>query len=95
MEDIYDQIENGDLTEDLSMVASLIGMHAVRKLIKEMPGQSFYVPRITRLDSFIARYIDKTKSRNQKEIARELQVSEQYVRNARRRSRERRLGSEK
>lgn len=82
MEDIYDQIENGDLTEDLSIIASLIGINAVRKILKHLPGQTFYIPRITRFDSFITRYLEKNRQKNLKELATELQVSEQYLRKA-------------
>ncbi len=79
MQDIFAQIKQEDLTEDLQMVASSCGIETVRNLLRNCAGMSIYVPRISRLDHFIMRYIRESRGKSFKQIASELGVSEQYI----------------
>ncbi len=78
-EDIYKLIEECDLTPDLQLMAAVIGVENVIKLIKELQGSSFYIPKLTRLDNFIEKYLDKNRSKPVKLIARELGVTEMFL----------------
>ncbi len=83
MLDIYGLISQEDLTEDLKDLADVIGIENVRKLLKSYSGAQFYIPKITRLDSFVHNYLSSNKSKDTKKLAYELSCSEQYVRNKR------------
>lgn len=77
--EIYDLIKDDELTEDLALIRNACGMDTVRILLKNLNGLSFYIPKITRLDNFISRYLDENKSKNPKQLARELNVTEQHI----------------
>ncbi len=79
MRDQYDEIEYDDLTDDLMIMAEHCGMDAVRKMLRELPGMSFYIPRISRLDKFISRFILQNRDKTRKEIAKKLKVTEQFL----------------
>lgn len=79
MKDQYDEIEYDDLTSDLMIVAEYCGLDAVRKMLRELPGMSFYIPRISRLDKFISRFTKQNKGKSRKEIAKHLRVTEQFL----------------
>ncbi len=79
MKDQYDEIEFDDLTSDLMIVAEYCGLDAVRQMLRELPGMSFYIPRISRLDKFISRFIKQNKDKTRKEIAKHLRVTEQFL----------------
>ncbi len=79
MQDIFGEISHEDLTEDLRIVASTCGIETVRNLLRNCAGMSIYIPRISRLDQFIVRYIRESRGKSFKQIARELGVSEQYI----------------
>ncbi len=83
MKDIFNEIRAEELTEDLQDLSELIGIESVRKLLKFYAGAQFYIPKITRLDSFIFNYLNKNRSKGTKALANELSCSEQYVRNKR------------
>jgi hypothetical protein len=80
MADIYEGIEKEDLTEDLDMIADVCGIESVRKLMRNYPGLSFYIPKVARLDTFVVRYLKINKRRGFKQIAKDLGVSESYLR---------------
>ncbi len=77
--DKFDEIKYEDLTEDLKLIADYCGMELVKKMMRELSGMYFYIPKITRLDNFINRYIIENKDKSRKEIAKYLQVSEQFL----------------
>jgi DNA-binding CsgD family transcriptional regulator len=79
MNKVINEIEIEDLTPDLRLIAELIGLENVRNLIDNLSGINIYIPKISRLGSFIARYVKSNKSKSIKQIARELTVSEQLV----------------
>lgn len=79
--DVYGLIEELDLTPDLVLMSAVIGLGNVIKLIREFQGSSFYIPKITRLDNFIKRYLDTNKEKPIKIIARELGVTESFLKN--------------
>lgn len=85
--EIFEEIEFEDLTEDLKMLAEACGLETVRKILKHFGGLNFYIPKISRLDKFILKYISKNKDKSQKQIARELNVSEYFLRVLQKRSR--------
>lgn len=79
--DVYGLIEELDLTPDLVLMSAVIGLGNVVKLIREFQGSSFYIPKITRLDNFIRRYLETNKDKPIKIIARELGVTETFLKN--------------
>jgi hypothetical protein len=83
MNDVYDLIALEDLTSDLAMVAESCGLDLVRKLLRNFGGISFYIPKLSRLESFVMRYLDSNKVKPNKEIAIELGVSETFLRDIR------------
>ena len=81
MPDVYDHIDIDDLTEDLQLIAEICGMEAIRNLLRHYSGLNIYVPKISRLDRFILKYIGKNRSRPIKQLALELKISEHHLRN--------------
>ncbi len=79
-DDVYDLIEEDDLTPDLQLMAAVIGIENVVKLIKELQGGSYYIPKLTRLDNFILKYIELNRKKPLKIVARELGVTEAFLR---------------
>lgn len=81
MKDIFETIEPDDLSPDLRLICDAMGIVVVRDMMRNLGGLSIYVPKITRLDSFIDKYVLNNSSKNYKQLAVELGVSEQYLRN--------------
>lgn len=79
MKDQYDEIQYDDLTDDLMIMAEHCGIDAVRQMLRELPGMSFYIPRISRLDKFISRFTKENRDKSRKEIAKKLRVTEQFL----------------
>lgn len=77
--DVYDLIQYEDLTPDLQLLTNVCGLEAVRQMLRHFSGLSFYIPRISRLDSFVTHYLKSNKDKNIKEIAKFLNVSEQFL----------------
>jgi len=78
--DIYDKISREDLTEELLLISDICGIETVQLLLRHFSGMSFYIPKISRLDGFIIKYLEDNSAKSCKEIANELSVSEQYIR---------------
>lgn len=68
-----------DLTADLIILADVIGIEKLEELMKEYGGGNFYIPKISSLDKFVERYIKNNKSKTPKQLARELKVSENFI----------------
>ncbi len=79
--DIYDLLEEKDLTPDLQMLSSVCGMDPVRAMLRAFPAQSFYIPKISRFDGFIRRFIKHNSDKTYHQIALTLGVSLQYIKN--------------
>ena len=71
MNDIIEQIRVNELTPDLQMVAETCGMEAVRQLLKNMAGLNFYIPKLSRFETFIERYMRQEPGKSIKQIAKE------------------------
>ncbi|MCX6155791.1 MAG: hypothetical protein NT007_16720 [Candidatus Kapabacteria bacterium] len=80
MSDIYELIEEKDLTDDLRLIAEVSGIEAVRNLLRNFGGVTFYIPKLTRLDQFLKRYIMENSNKSVKILARDFFVSETYIR---------------
>lgn len=76
---ILKDLQYGDLTEDLQMIYDVCGEAVVIKLIENLGGLSFYVPKITRFDDLIYRFIQDNKNETLKKLAMRLGVTEQYL----------------
>lgn len=85
MKAIFDYITEDELTEDLRMLADVCGIDCVRKILENLSGMSFYIPKVSRFERFIDRYIAENNAKSIKALALELGVSDQYLRNKRRR----------
>jgi hypothetical protein len=79
MKDIFEKIEMEDLTEDLTLIAEAMGLDVVRNLMRQLSGLYVYVPRISRLERFVRRYMEENSHKPFKEIALDLNVSSQYL----------------
>ncbi len=85
MNSVFDQIREDELTDDLKLVSKVVGIDAVRKILKDFGGLSFYIPKLTRLDGFVDRYMKQNRNKTAKQIALDLGVSEHYLRSVRKR----------
>ncbi len=79
--DIYNQINESDLNGDMKLISAVCGIESTRKLLRELGGIQIYIPKLTRLDEFMWDYISSNSEKTKKEIAGELKVSEQHIRN--------------
>jgi hypothetical protein len=79
MKDIFEQIEHADLTEDLTLIADAMGIEVVRNLMRQLSGMYIYIPRVSRLERFVRRYMEANSQKPFKEIALDLNVSSQYL----------------
>ncbi|OGU58121.1 MAG: hypothetical protein A2X64_05640 [Ignavibacteria bacterium GWF2_33_9] len=86
MNDIFEKIEREDLTEDLTLIADAMGIDVVRNLMRTLSGMYIYIPRVSRLERFVKRYMTENAERPFKEIALDLNVSSQYLWKLRRNS---------
>ncbi len=87
MQDVYELIKREDLTEDLKMLQEVCGLEALKKILRGMAGISVYIPRITRLESLVLKYIKSNPEQSFKQIANDLSVSDAYIRNVLKRGR--------
>ncbi len=78
--DAFDMLSYDDLTDDLKIVADVIGLEATIKLMKALQGISIYFPQITKLVRFVSQYMKQNPGKSLKVIAYELSVSESYLR---------------
>jgi Mor family transcriptional regulator len=79
--DIYDLITEDDFTSDLKLLSTICGVEITREIIRCLGGINFYIPKITKLDSFVIAYLKNNKQKSIKELAQDLKISEQSVRN--------------
>lgn len=79
MNDIFATIRSEELPPDLALLEKVCGIECIRLLLREFAGLSFYIPKITRIDGFIERYLCENKNSSPKQLALELSVSEQYI----------------
>jgi len=77
--DIFNLVKENDLTPDLILMADICGLEAVRQMLRQFPGMGFYIPKLSRLDSFVNRYIKDNLHKPVKILAKDLNVSEQYL----------------
>lgn len=68
-----------DLTPDMRMVADICGLETVKILLINLGGIDIYIPKISKLDNFIRKYIEANFTKTFKEIACELKVSVQFI----------------
>lgn len=81
MRDSYDLLIFEDLNSDLKMVASACGIDNVRCMLRNFNSMSIYFPKFSYFRECIIRYIRENPDRTIKQIALELDISEQYVKN--------------
>lgn len=79
MKDIFEEIEREDLTPDLLLLADAIGIEPTRDLLRKLSGMYIYIPRVSRLEQFILKFIKNHSQMHVKEMALQLQVSSQYI----------------
>ncbi len=84
MKDAYDMMTLDDLTPDMQILEEMIGLDVLRSILRHYGGLTFYIPKITRFDSLIKKYIRQFPDKSRKQLARELNVSEQYLKKYRR-----------
>ena len=76
---IYNEIQYNDLPRDLQLIADCSNIETVRLLLENFNGLYFYIPKITKMPDLIRRHF-KGKNKSIKEMAKELNVSETYLR---------------
>ncbi len=79
MNDIFEKIEASDLTEDLELIANVVGIDVIRNFLRNFQGAYFYIPKVSRLERFVIRYINENPTKTIKQLAIELGVSAQYL----------------
>ena len=79
MKDIFELLTQEDLTSDLQLLQDFCGIDTIRVLLRNFAGLSFYIPKISRLDSLVLKYVKRHSEKTFKQIAKELNVSEQYL----------------
>jgi Mor family transcriptional regulator len=62
-------------------LSDIIGIENVIKLIENLGGTNFYIPKYSKLDKFVKRFLIINKGASNKKICLDLNVSEQYIRN--------------
>jgi hypothetical protein len=77
--DIFNLVNEDDLTPDLIIMADICGLESVRQMLRQFPGMGFYIPKLSRLDGFVNRYIKENTDKPVKILAKDLKVSEQYL----------------
>jgi hypothetical protein len=79
MEKIFEILTLEDLTPDLRMLAEVCGLEHVKEMLLNFSGINFYVPRISRLDTLILKYMKLHPDKSHIELAKELSVSGQLI----------------
>lgn len=78
---VYSIINEEHLTPDLAMLENVCGIDAVRALLANFGGMTFYIPKLSRLEQFVLEYInDNLQCKSYKQIAKDLSVSETFIR---------------
>ena len=80
MDEIYNLLSEEDLTPDLKMIADVCGTESVTKMIKNLSGLSFYIPKLSHFDSLVLKYAKSKPEKTMKQLATELNVSLPYIR---------------
>ena len=79
MKDIFEKIQEDELTDDLKLIAKVVGIDAIRSLLRNLQGAYLYIPKVSRLEKFVIRYLNENNHKTIKEIAVDLGVSSQYL----------------
>lgn len=73
------KLELNDLNEDLKTLNEIIGLELLEKLIHSYGGTNFYIPKILSIDKYVERHIRLNRDKTSKKLARELNVSENFI----------------
>lgn len=73
------KLEISDLNPDLTDLADVIGLDLLEELILKFGGANYYIPKISSLDNFVDRHIKSNKNKTYKQLARDLNVSENFI----------------
>lgn len=73
------KLELNDLNEDLKTLNEIIGLELLEKLIHSYGGTNFYIPKISSIDKYVERHIRLNRDKTSKKLARELNVSENFI----------------
>ena len=79
MNDVYELLTEADLTSDLQLLQDYCGIEAIKEILRNLGGLSFYIPKITRLESLVLKYVKEHSDKTYKQIAKDLNVTEQYL----------------
>lgn len=79
--DVYDMITLDEVTPDMRLLADVCGEEAMRLILRHLGGTQFYIPKMSKFDTFVIRYYKLNKDKPLKYVAIQLGVSEQYLRN--------------
>jgi hypothetical protein len=81
MEDIFEMILESDLTPDLKLLNDVCGIETVKNLLRELSGINLYIPKLSHLNSVVRKYMKKHPEKSYKQIAKEIGVSETFLKN--------------
>lgn len=73
------KLEFSDLNPDLTDLADILGLELLEELIIKFGGANYYIPKISSLDNFVDRHIKTNKDKTDKQLARDLNVSENFI----------------
>lgn len=79
--DLFNNLTQDDLSNDLKMIADLCGMEIVIQLMRNYAGLQFYIPKISSFKSVYIRIIQSEGlNASNKDLASKLDVSEEFIR---------------
>ena len=81
MKDVFELLEVEDLTTDLQLLHDVCGMDVLKKLIRNLNGLNFYIPKVTHMESVVLKYAKEHSTKPLKIIAKELGISEPHLKN--------------
>jgi len=80
-EEILKDLQESDLPDNFMIVADNCGIEVVRKLILELGGLQFCIPKLTSIKPLIKRYIAQNPEKNNQRLARELSLNVRTIDN--------------
>lgn len=72
-------LEESDLPEHFRIVSELCGIDLAKTLIERLGGTSISIPKPTRIESIVIKYVKDNKDKCDKRLATELELSERTI----------------
>jgi len=93
MNDVFDLMEEKDLSPDLKLFADVCGSAKLIEALRHLGGMSIYFPKVSYFTELVMRYYRANSDKPLSLIARELGVSVPYLKKQVRESRKKNLNT--